>query len=269
MIFIDISNMYLSFFGDSYNLNGEFLRLSPEFKINGIPNDIPINDILIILSMAILVYVAINRSLQIKNTTKRTNIFMFSPVFTVLFGLLFLLTILSFSLTSFIPEIEIPMFFLLVPLSLVMILVTYAFLQGSNVLFTIPATFYAALITEQESGLVIYSESTEKDSPGEDLLGGLFTALNLSLKETIRSKKELEEISFGDKVVHIVPGNKITSFLITSEKNLMTTMLSKYVTKSFEKQFKNILSGEMIGLNTSEFVDFKIHIDKIKNHFAF
>jgi hypothetical protein len=158
---------------------------------------------------------------------------------------------------------------LLLPLSIVIILVTYAFLQGSYVLFTVPVTFHAILVTEQQSGLVIYSESPEKDSPGEDLLGGLFTALNLSLKETIRSKKELEEISFGDKVVHIVPGNKITSFLITSEKNLMTMMLSKYITKSFEKQFKKILFGEMIGLNTSEFVDFEIHVDKIRNHFAF
>ncbi|MHA2105312.1 MAG: hypothetical protein ACW981_17935 [Candidatus Hodarchaeales archaeon] len=269
MIFIDTSHMYLTFFGDSYILKGEFLRSSPDFNINGIPNDIPINDILLILSMAILVYVAIKRSLEIKNLKKATNIFMFSPIFTILFGLLFLLTILSFSLSSFFPEIEIPFFFLLLPLSIVIILVTYAFLQGSYVLFTVPVTFHAILVTEQQSGLVIYSESPEKDSPGEDLLGGLFTALNLSLKETIRSKKELEEISFGDKVVHIVPGNKITSFLITSEKNLMTMMLSKYITKSFEKQFKKILFGEMIGLNTSEFVDFEIHVDKIRNHFAF
>lgn len=270
MIFVDISHMYLTFFGDSYLLTGEFLRPNPEFNINGIPNDIPINDLFLILSMAILVYVAINRSLQIKHTTKNTDIFMFSPVFIISFGVLFFLTILSFSLTSFIPEIEIPMFILLFPLSLVILLVTYAFLQGNTALFTIPVTFYAMIVTEQQSGLVIFSESTEKDSAGEDLLGGLFTALNLSLKETIQSKKELEEISFGDKVVHIVPGSNITSFMITSEKTLMTTTLSKFVTKSFERQYNEILSSkEVVGLNTSEFKDFKDQIDVVRSYFAF
>ncbi|OLS26430.1 MAG: hypothetical protein HeimC3_09800 [Candidatus Heimdallarchaeota archaeon LC_3] len=270
MIFVDISHMYLTFFGDSYILNGEFLRPSPEFNINGIPNDIPINDIFLIFSMVILVYVAINRSLQIKQSTKKTDIFMFSPVFTILLGILFMLTIISFSLTSFIPEIEILMLILFLPLSLVIILVTYAFLQGNTALYTIPVTFYAVIVTEQQSRLVIFSESAEKDSPGEDLLDGLFTALNLSLKETIQSKKELEEISFGDKVVHIVPGKNITSFLITSEKTLMTSTLSKFVTKSFEKQFSEIFSSnDMVGLNTSEFKDFKNQIDIIRSYFAF
>jgi len=95
------------------------------------------------------------------------------------------------------------------------------------------------------------------DSPAEDLLGGLFTALNLSLKETLQSQQDLETISFGDKVIHVAHGQNVTSFLITSEQTLITTALSQHLTRHFESQFKTILaSSTSEKLNTTNFEPF-------------
>ena len=116
---------------------------------------------------------------------------------------------------------------------------------------------------------VLYAESFTPDAPAQDLLGALFTALNLSLKDTIQSQQDMLEISFGDKVVHLATGTHVTSLLITSEKTLMTTRISKFLTKKFEQEFHSKLSSDQqLDINTDDYMSFKNWAETVSQYFT-
>ena len=77
------------------------------------------------------------------------------------------------------------------------------------------------------------------------------------------------EINFGVKVVHLAPGTHVTSLFITSEKTLMTTRISKYLTKKFEREFHSKLTADQqLDINTDDYVPFKIWAEAISQYFT-
>ncbi|MFQ5980154.1 MAG: hypothetical protein ACE5OZ_18635 [Candidatus Heimdallarchaeota archaeon] len=221
------------------------------------------------LSIVVLSLIALKRVVEINELSKEANFFLFSPIYLTAFAILFSSAILSYAITSSFPEVPLPFATWSIPLSLILLLFIYALSQDRNILFIIPVKLHAVIVTDQRSGLVMYAESFAEGAPAEDLLGGLFTALNISLKETIQSQKDLEEIAFGDKVVHIAPGHFATTFFITSEKTLMSSVLSSYLTKSFEKAFKTLIASKSnIGLKIADFRGFATEIQAVKQYFA-
>jgi hypothetical protein len=118
---------------------------------------------------------------------------------------------------------------------------------------------------EQEIGIVLFSEGLDTDSTADSLLAGLFTALNIRLKEAIQSNSGLERISLGDKVIHISPGKHVTSLFFTSETTLMTSHISKHLTKRFEEMFDiDLIYQAQNGKISGEFSSFNNQLDAIK-----
>ena len=250
---------------DRYSRN-EFLVLEAVFRIQW--DDLAL--LLGSLSVLTVVFLAIARFRNIRRLLKGDDALLISPAFLAIFGILLFLVIVINGLFDLAPEIPLPYATFLIPEALLYFLLILAVIRDQHVLFLLPVKLHAIIVTDKRSGLVVHAESFTPDSPAEDLLGGLFTALNLSLKETLQSQQDLDTISFGDKVIHVAPGQNVTSFLITSEQTLITTALSQYLTRRFESQFETILtSSTSEKLNTTNFEPFSTEIARVRQYFAF
>ncbi|MFX0094982.1 MAG: hypothetical protein ACFFBD_24820 [Candidatus Hodarchaeota archaeon] len=161
-------------------------------------------------------------------------------------------------LTPLFPELPSPGFLYAIPVSLTLLYFIYSFSKDKAFFFITPASLDAVIITHRRTGLTIYSENFIEGLPADQLLGGLFAALDISLQETIRTETGLAEISFGDKVILLSRGQWVTSLLIVSEKNFVTSAASNFITREFEKEFKELLSVMEEGKGEEEaFANFK------------
>ncbi len=102
-----------------------------------------------------------------------------------------------------------------------------------------------------------------------NLLGNLLSALNLSLQETIQSNRAIEDIVFGDKVIHIASGKYVSCILIVSRNSLITRSITRHLSKKFNHQFEDLLKqiGE-IALNVRLFDPFNIELDNVRKYLA-
>jgi len=265
LIFIQATMAFINFYTSNLEVVGEFMRF--EFS--------PLGAIMMLIGISTFSFVAFIRFREIRNLRKNASTddnqpnSQGSPVYGAILAILFIMIAILTIITELFPDYPLPMMLLLILLSIMYIVIPFSLKQGKHLLFIIPEKAYAVIITEQRSGLVIFSESFTPESQAEDLLGGLFTALNISLKETIQSESDLEEISFGDRVVHIAPGQTITTLFITSKKTLMTSYLTRHLTRTFEKKFHLILNSKMlVGLNTENFKTFTAEANEIRLYFA-
>ncbi len=167
------------------------------------------------------------------------------------------------------PSLEIPIMAWCVPLSLTWLYFTYAFSKDKAFFFITPIQLDGVLIMHQNSGLCIFSYSSLETVIPEHMLTGLFSALNISLKETIQSKKVLERISFGDKNVILAPGEQVTTVLLVSGENLIIGAVAKHLSKEFEHIYQTELKQlqDGYGLKLDNFIGFSIEISKIQPYF--
>ena len=94
-----------------------------------------------------------------------------------------------------------------------------------------------------------------------------FTALDLSLQETVKSTKTIEDIIFGDKVIHIASGSLISTILIVSKNSLITKSLAKYVTREFENRYSGLFGADKV-LNQADFMGFEDVFREIRKYLA-
>ncbi|MFW9991643.1 MAG: hypothetical protein ACFFD4_06255 [Candidatus Odinarchaeota archaeon] len=158
--------------------------------------------------------------------TLKTSIGFFAIIFFII--VIYLLTEFFASTPGNLAHIFIPL------LPIYALVVTW---KDQGFFFITPTKLDAIIIMNKESGLTLYSRSFEKDLPPEALISSMFSALNISLQETVQSDSTLDEIRFGDKYVLMDHGKLVTSLLIVSDNNFVTAAVSKYLTKSFEKQY--------------------------------
>ena len=208
-------------------------------------------------------------SYRIKEITKGNNNKKSSfanPLFIGSFAFLIIVIIVGVTMATIFPGM-LPSYSFLLPMSIALLLFSLVYSKETEYLFFTPVTIEAFVVLEQNSGLPLYSISNEEQESGEDLIAGIFQALNISLTETVQSKKGLEQINFGDKSVLIVPGKYISSIFFVSHTNFITASISKHITKLFEREFKDILKKEDVIHDQSVFYKFKSIYDSNMTYF--
>lgn len=218
---------------------------------------------LITITLLVIRFIQIN-----KLKSKEANYLISARNLIILPILIFIVTIMTIVVNQN-PNIDLPSSIQIIPISLIFLIIMFAIKNNKYFFFLIPVKLYATIVTDQNSGVVLYSQSLNDDKDTDVLLGGLLTALDISLKEAIQTKKHLEELSFGDKVVHIAPGKFVTTLFIISEKTLMTKAIAASLTKSFEKEFRDQLEKNSNNADTSYFSSFEKKVNQISPYFAY
>lgn len=110
-----------------------------------------------------------------------------------------------------------------------------AFSKDKAFFFITETKLDGIIVTDKNSGLTLQSKSFTGETEIETLLGSIFSALNMSIKDTIRSEKELEHVSFGDKVVLASSGTWCTVFGVVSQRNFVAEAVVRFVALEYEK----------------------------------
>lgn len=122
-------------------------------------------------------------------------------------------------------------------------------LRNNAFLFITDVHLESIIIVEKQSGIRLYSRSFGNNSndlaDDSDFIGSVVSAINISLSSTIRSQKDLTELSFADKTVLIYTGAYVRSILIVSSTNLIGKSISEYLVKRFEKSFGELIKDSL------------------------
>ncbi len=132
----------------------------------------------------------------------------------------------------------------------------------------------AVIIYENLTSIKLYSKvySSEIDEDESHIISSLFSTLNLSLGETLRSKKKLSQLYFEDKIVLISTGKHITTLvLVGSKNNIISKAITKQITTKFEKKYSNLLVSHFNEKNftfkTNDFNNFEQEMIYFKKYF--
>ncbi len=152
---------------------------------------------------------------------------------------------LLFQRIPFFEEFQLALTFT-IPLALAGIAFSNAFRKYPSLLAITSARLNVLTIVNP-SGMALYSYDFENERASFDdhlpiLLGGMLSALNISLSETLKSEKGLTFITFGDKVVVIHSTSTFVLYLIVSELNPTISDLIKIYVKRFEEHFAEKLA---------------------------
>ena len=198
--------------------------------------------------VGVLIYRIRNVS-NIINQNKETNRDRYINKFRFYFIYLILvsITLLSLILNRILEQGTIPGFTWFFPLSLVFFYLAYAIYQDESFLFITATRLEGILISENKNGLVVYSKNYAIET--DDLFANLLNAFDISLKTNLQTKKNLEQIIYGDKIILSFNGELVTTFLIVTQSNLVIQSIAKYLTGKFEKKFRsNLLEFKETGI---------------------
>ena len=118
---------------------------------------------------------------------------------------------------------------------------TFALVKNNAFLFITDIKLDSINIIDKNSSIILYSKSfssmdnAETEDP--DFLGSIISAINISMTNTIKSRKELQEMNFSDKTVLIYSGTTVSSIVIVSSANLIVKSISQFLGEKFEKLF--------------------------------
>ncbi|MDH5644830.1 MAG: hypothetical protein OEZ01_02415, partial [Candidatus Heimdallarchaeota archaeon] len=124
------------------------------------------------------------------------------------------------------------------------------------------------IISHNDSGLRLYSKMYSPSLPIEDLIVGLIDGVNSSLKSNL-AISSINNISFIDKQIFISYGKVINVLMITSNINIITRRLAKYLCDQFEKEFGIDLVGiDDFGIvETSVYNRFDVELAYVNSYF--
>ncbi|MHA2249826.1 MAG: hypothetical protein ACXAD7_05660 [Candidatus Kariarchaeaceae archaeon] len=263
VVALNSSLSFISYFtADSKITTSGYIR--NEFSLLGV--------VLFFLSTGVFFYYLLHRFYDIKKITNTSDTFISlkEMIIIIIIALITLATVVvSFRIKGIenALELDIPGNSFMIPFSFVFMISAYHIYKDQSYPFIIPVNLYGIIIADRESGLTILTKDYQTEIHAMDLLGNLFTVLNLSLQDTIKSSKTIEDIIFGDKVVHIASGSIISTITIVSKNSLITKSITKYLTKEFEKRYMKIL--RMDGpMNRNDFVDFDTVFDDVRKYLA-
>lgn len=110
------------------------------------------------------------------------------------------------------------------------------------------------------------------DEDESHIISSLFSTLNLSLGETLRSKKKLSQLLFEDKIVLISTGRYVTTLvLVGSKTNFISKAITQQITTKFEKKYSEILTSQFnekkFTFKTNDFRNFEREMAYFKKYF--
>ncbi len=252
-----------------------YFTLDVELTDNGfLRTTLPISSAgLFIISTLIFLYYFFHRLFEVKAITSQDNTSRISIkemtiiVSIALFSLFTILLTFRLQGINNIFEVDLPGHSFLLPFSFIFMVSAYYINKDQSYPFVIPVMLYGIIIAERDTGLTILTKDYQTEIPAIELLGNLFTALDISLQETVKSTKTIEDIIFGDKVIHIASGSLISTILIVSKNSLITKSLAKYVTREFENRYSNLFGFDKI-LNQADFLEFENVFRDIRKYLA-
>ncbi|MHA2232749.1 MAG: hypothetical protein ACXAB4_09685, partial [Candidatus Hodarchaeales archaeon] len=253
------STAFLVFFQLTHEVNGQLIHV--------------IYSPLALLATGLMVFFAVTlvimRIVEISRLTLDNRNPFTSITSLFIFGTLSAVSFFFLLLTGLFPGLGIPGYTWCVPSSLTFLYFTYAFSKDNAFFFVTPATLDAIIITEQASGLPVFTKSFKEGLAPEELLSMIFATLNISLAHSVQAESRLRHVSFGDKVVLLAPGGKVTTLLICSERNFATEAICKFLTQRFEKRFSEILATKGRGVVVSKYESFDDVISEIRAFLPF
>jgi hypothetical protein len=225
-----------------------------------------IGTILIFLFYAVLIFFLSKRVKEIITILGKDHTSPFTSMPTLLFILIWVLTlIIVYVYAQFFGGILLPQYIYNVLTALLFLYISIAMLKDRAFFFVTPTSLDAVIVMEQKTGIAVFSKSFKKDLMAEELLSNVFSLLDISLQEALRSTAKLQEIRFGDKSVIIDSGEWVSSALIVSEGNFVTKSITKYLTKNFEKMYQNPKKeNKNKVINLSDYLSFETLVDTIR-----
>jgi hypothetical protein len=261
---INIALSFMLYFTIEVKLTGNgFLRTTLPLSSAG----------LFVISTSIFLYYFFHRLFEVKRITSQENVSFISIkemtiiVSIAIFSLFIILLTFRLQGIDNIFEMDLPGHSFLVPFAFIFMVSAYYINKDQSYPFVIPVMLYGIIITEKDTGLTILTKDYQTEIPAIELLGNLFTALDMSLQETVKSTKTIEDIIFGDKVIHIASGSIVSTILIVSKNSLITKSLAKYVTKEFEHRYSHLFDPSK-ALNQADFMGFEEIFREIRKYLA-
>ena len=201
----------------------------------------PISFLLLIINGLAYVFVLILRIRNVsrlvhKNPEISADRYVLKFQFYFIYLVLIAITLSSLVLNRTLEQGTVPGFLWFFPMSLDFFYLGYAIYRDESFLFLTASKLEGILISENRNGLVVYSKNYSLET--DDLFVNLLNAVNISLKTNIQSKKNIEQIIFGDKIILSVYGELVTTFLIVTQSNLVIQSIARYVTVKFEKKYR-------------------------------
>ena len=169
-------------------------------------------------------------------------------------------------------SLSLPGYLYFTPMLIGGIYLVYIIKKEPAIFFLTPTSLEAVIIIDHKSDLVIFSRSfiyQEDDYGLQDwqLVGGFFSALNISLRLAIKSEKGIDQISFGDKNIIMASGREVSCVLIVTERNFITQAISQYLVKQFEKLYKEKLKSKPF--RSADFDDFELVVASIRRYLPY
>jgi hypothetical protein len=225
----------------------------------------PFGLLTLILGVIIFLISFNNRLNQIIEYSKRKDSIFIEIKSRVIFGFLFLSAVVTLVIFPLFPQLNLPGFSWLIPFSLVILYFSYIYSKDVGFWFTTPAKLFAIVIIDKDSGIEYYIKAFDEEIIDAEFLGSFFKAIDITIRETIKTSRYLEQISYGDKVVLLYESEHTLLFSIVSENNLVASSITKYLAKSFEKRYfsdSQVLKSKLI--NKEDYKEFDETIKVIR-----
>lgn len=147
-----------------------------------------------------------------------------------------------------------------------------AILKNNAFLFITDIQLDSISIIDKKTSLILYSKSFKNNeselTDDPDFLGSIISAINISMSNTIKSRKELAEMNFSDKTVLIYSGFTVNSLVIVSSANLIVKSISQFLGKRFENQFGETLlkriDQNVLYSRRKDYEDFDEEVDYVR-----
>jgi len=219
-----------------------------------------LGSILFISQFVLIIYVLIKRIrtvLAVKRGGKESPIM--SRFWLITFVMIAISTLSFYSISRFLIPGILPNYTYMLFIAILFIYFSLSIYKDKAFFFITPASLDSIIMIEQRTGLAFQGISFQsKEKMPEELVSGIFSMLNISLKDTVKSDSPLEEIRFGDKVALMNHGNFVTTLLIVSETNFVTKSIASYLTNKFEKTYGySYENNRNKFLNKDDYTDFQ------------
>jgi hypothetical protein len=224
--------------------------------------------ILFSISTILIAYSALQRLIKDSKIAKAKGVAVIPTRSALIMSLIMISFLVLILLDNMLP-LHIPGFSYFIPLLVGGLYLNYLIKKDPAIFFLTPASLEAVIIIDHHSDLVIFSRAfiaKDDDYGMQDwqLVGGFFSALNISLRVAIKSEKGIDQISFGDKNIIMARGHEVTCVLIVTEKNFITQAISQYLVKQFEQLYEEKL--QLKPFKSAVFDDFELVVASIRRY---
>ena len=228
----------------------------------------PLGFLLFSISTILIVYSALQRLINVSKIAKAKGVAVV-PTRSALIMSIIMISFLVLILFDTVYPLPIPGYSYFIPLLIGGLYLNYLIKKDPAIFFLTTASLEAVIIIDHQSDLVIFSRAfiAKDDDYGlQDwqLVGGFFSALNISLRVAIKSEKGINQISFGDKNIIMARGREVTCVLVVTEKNFITQAISQYLVKQFEQLYQEKLM--LKPFRSAEFDDFELIVASIRRY---